>query len=315
MAVKTPVIKQYEIPRTRPEQFEEWPGDIVAPLPKGEYLQVRRLGHTHTANEACFDVWHALNGEAQKLSAAGYSQTPTTGRDLVGNVIDAINRSMGVVNARVVTHANAMYSSVFGGPLPYAFELWPIRWPGESPDALKWVLKFVEAAFQVPQVKSNTADWGIVSNHASIIMMPLLRLKQNIMQTLFGIEPKGAISPGELDAMFRNSNLQPPLGSSFDDVNDTPADTAKEDADAMKNESAQKPDEATITAAQAGVEVWTFVPDAANWATFAELQRRKEADGPSQSPLTPFPFTTGTIGEGNGEGNAGSGTPAGLVTQ
>lgn len=290
MALKEPKIVQYAIPHNRPTQYEEYPGDIVSPMPRGYYLQVRREGHTHTANEACVDLWHLINQKAQSLSAAAYSQTPTVGQDLIGNVIDAINVVFAATVDRLVTGANSMYSSTFGGPLPHEFVLWPIRWPAESPEALKNVLKFVEAAYQVPQVKCNTADWGVPSNHAGIIMKPLYFAKALIMKTWFGIETKGDISPAELDSIFRNSNLRPPLGSSFDDVSDSRADTASEDAAAMTNESASKPNEETTEAAQAGIDVWTWVPDAGSWITFAGIKQRREKDGPNQNPVLPFPF-------------------------
>lgn len=312
--MKTPVVRPFAIPRTRPEQFEEYPGDIISPLPAGDYLQVQLLGHSHTANEACFDVWNAINGEAQKLSAQGFAQTPVTGMDLVGNVVDAINRIFGVVNSRVVTLSNSMFSSTFGGPLPYSFEHWPIRWPAEAPDALKWVLKFVESAFQVPQVRSNMADWGVVSDHASIIMRPLYLLKANIMRTQFGMEVKGDISPSELDAIFRDSNLKPPLGSSFDDQHDTLENLAAEDAAAATDESAAVPTRETLDAMSQGQEVWTFVPSSQNWTTFGELKRRQEKDAPNQVPLAPFPFSPTNPISGSGSAGAGSASAGGSAT-
>tara|TARA_R100001530_G_scaffold42175_4_gene32124 strand:- start:336 stop:1289 length:954 start_codon:yes stop_codon:yes gene_type:complete len=312
------VTVQKDLPRNRPTQFEAWTetdGQIVHPMPDGDYLKVNTHGRTHTANEACFDVWNAVNREAQMLSAAGFTLTDVVGKDLVGACLDAINRVFALATSRVVTHANRLYSSTFGGPVPYQYMTIPIRWTGESPEALKYVMKFVETLYQIPQVRSNTIDNGLPSEHASIILQPLFALKADIMKHRFQLEVKGNVSPQELDALFRGSNLMPPLGSSFDDRRDSVADLAVEDATALANESAQTPTLEISEQIRGGVDVWTWVPSNQNWDTFAELNRRFEVDGPSQPLFTPFPFSNEQIGS-QAAGSPGAGTVAGggLVT-
>lgn len=311
------VVQDAVLPRNRPTQFDAWTqgdGPIIKPMPDGDYLKVQRDGHQFTANEACFDAWNSIQREAQMLSAAGFTMTPMVTEDLVGNTIDAVNRLFTLIVTRVITRSNAIYSSVFGGPVPYELTQIPIRWTGECPEALKYVLKFVEAAYQVPQLRCNTIDNGLPSTHASIILMPLFRLKADIMRLRFRLEVKGDISPQELDAMFRNSNLRPPLRTSFDDTRDDRGDHAAEDAAAMANESADIPTTETLEQAREGVDVWTWVPSGENWATFAEVLRRMEYDGPSQPKFTPYPFSTESVGADGTTATTKLTASAGLTT-
>ena len=293
------VAQQKDLPRNRPTQFAAWTaadGDILKPMPDGDYLKVSVDGRSHTANEACFDTWNVLSREAQMLSAGGYTLTPVIGKDLVGSTLSAINRCFTSVSARVVTHANQLYSSTFGGPLAYQYMQIPIRWTGESPEALKYVLKFVEALYQIPQVRSNTIDNGLPSEHAAIIMQPLFALKAEIMKLRFRKEVQGDVSPQELDAIFRGSNLQPPLRHSFDDHRDSSSITASEDAAAMLDESAKSPTVETAEQAMSGLDVWTWVPSQADWITFGEIARRMEMDGPQQPVNIPWPFSEQAVG-------------------
>ena len=296
----------------RVRQYEAWGGSAPPePFPAGDYLQVKRSpGYELTANQALWVVWDAINREAQGLSSVPSALTPLVTKDFLGRAIDAINRCFACVNARIVSRANLMFSDTFGGPATYSYEPYPIRWAGESRQALLTIQDFVSAAFQAIHVRSNLVDNGILEEHGATILHPLFFCKMRIMRDFFGMEIKGSISPNELQAIFRSSNVQPPLSTSFDDLRDLPADLASEDATALGNESAPVPDNQTMTEVTSGVEVWTWVPTLANWATAAEILRRQEDSAPTMAPAEPFPFSTGPI-VGAGASTGGIATPSG----
>jgi hypothetical protein len=275
------------------EQFSGTPGDQ---MPSGQFLSVRRLSRTQTDNEQLWQTWAYINGTVQKLSAAGATLQPVLEKGLVQDTIDAINRIFGFVAVRVATRANRLFSNTFGGPNPFEFTPYSIRWPGENRYALQYIMKFVNAAFQVPQVQSNRLDSGILDNHATIILRPLFDLKAQIAKELFGYEIAGEISADELDAMFSDTKLRPPLHMSFSENRNTESDRAAKAEASEENESVERPTPEELRKFTSGLEVWTWVPTAADWATFAGTLKRLEVDGPHSEPVQPFPFTTGVIG-------------------
>lgn len=286
----------------RRPQYMAYGGEIPpnANFPEGNYLQVDTTISPSTCNEQCWTLWDVMNREVQTFSALPPALTPELSKDLIENALKSIDRVFSQVFVRVVTRANRVFSDTFGGPPRFMFEPYPIRWAGESREALRIILKFVSAIHQLPQVQSNRLDNGILDHHAWIVLRPLFDLKASIMKSHFGIEVRGEISPDELDAIFRNSNLRPPLLTSLDDRRDPAATLTEEDQAAMANESAHVPTQETLEEAQAGIGIWTWQPTQANWATFAELLRRVEYDGPSYVPGEPFPFSTDIIGGGPG---------------
>lgn len=301
----------------RVRQYEAWPGETPPdPFPSGDFLCTKRSpGYDRSANQDCWLLWDAINAEAQGISTLPGALSPVITRDLLGRVLDGINRVFAVTNSHVVSRANLMFTDTFGGPALYSYEPYAIRWPGESRLALTCVLDFVSSAFQLIHVKSNLVDNGILEEHAIVTLKPLFGLKMRLMREYFGMEPKGSISPNELTAVFRGSNVHPPLTSSFDDLRDLNADQVTEDAMALTNESAPVPDEPTMTQITSGVEVWTWVPTLANWATCGEILRRREVSNPTMTPAEPFPFASDVIRGGSdccGESPPG-GTP-GLTT-
>lgn len=277
--------RQY-VPYTKPTALQ---------LPPGDYLAVDTLDRQLTSNQACWNLWDVINGEAQTLSARPSALQPVITKDLLRDAIEAINRCFVQTTDRVVTRANRTFTDTFGGPAPYSFEPYPIRWAGENREALQIILSFVSAAYQIPQVRSNHLDNGIIDSHAKIIVEPLFALKADLMKRFFQIEPKGEISPDELDAIFRDGGIRPPLAVSLTDTRDTPADLAAEDARALTDESSRKPTPETLARVQDGQDVWKWVPTTANYLTAAEVLRRLEVSGPSQRPTEPFPFSTEVI--------------------
>lgn len=282
----------------RRRQYVPYTQSIAPQLPPGDYLAVDTLDRHQTSNNACWNLWDVINGEAQTFSARPSTLQPVITKDLLRDAIEAINRCFVHTTDRVVTRANRTFTDTFGGPAPYSFEPYPIRWAGENREALQIILSFVSAAYQIPQVRSNHLDNGIIDSHAKIIIEPLFALKADLMKRFFQIEPKGEISPDELDAIFRDGGIRPPLDVSLTDTRDTPADLAAEDARALTNESSLKPTPETLAAVQDGIDVWKWVPTTANYVTAAEVLRRLEVSGPSQRPSEPFPFSTEVIAGG-----------------
>lgn len=278
---------------SRVSQYKAFAGDLPNIFPDGEYLSVDPLGQNVTFNESAWKLWDIFNREIQQISVANQTQQPLVTRDLIEPIILGVNRCFAAAQDHVVTRANTLFASTFGGAPPFMYQEYAIRWPDNNRQALSAVMSFVSAIFQIPQVNSNRLDNGVIDSDASIIVRPLYQLKANIMREMFGIEVQGHVSPDELDAIFRDSNLKPPLRSSWDDKHDSAATLAGEDSLALTNESAQAPSAETVEQVKAGVEVWTWVPSEANWATFAEIARRYQVNGPTSAPGEPFPFTVG----------------------
>lgn len=277
-------------------QYEAFTGNPGDQMPSGEFMSIRRLSRTSTDNEQCWQTWAYINSAAQKLSASNSTIQPVVEKGLVQDTIDAINRIFGFVAVRVATRANRLFSNTFGGPNPFEFNQYPIRWPGENRYALSFVMKFVNAGFQVPQVQSNRLDSGILDNHAGIILRPLFDLKAQIAKEFFGYEIAGEISADELDALFANTSLRPPLHISFSENRDTESDRASKAAASKTDESVKRPTSEELKQFTSGLEVWTWVPSESDWTAFAATLKRLEVDGPHSDPVSPFPFTTGTIG-------------------
>ncbi len=296
----------------RATQFKEFPGKLnpTNGFPEGDYLSVDTLGNDTTNNESVWSMWDRVLSEAQRFSAKPAALTPEITMDLIQEALTAINRCFACGSNLVITRANPVFHDTYGGPSTYKLEDYAIRWPAENREALNIVLKFVSCGHQMCMVKSNRLDSGILDDHLWTILNPLFAAKCSLMRRYFGIEVKGQISPDELDAMFRNANLQPPLATSLDDRRDTVADLSAEDARAMGHESAAVPTRETIEAAMEGIDAWTWVPQPENWATFAQLLRLMEDSGPQQRPGEPFPFAVGDA-IGSGEATAGAATNAG----
>lgn len=300
---------------SRPLQYKAYDGELTPIMPSGDYFAVEALDRGVTCNESCWSVWDVLNREAQIISTQPAIQQPEITQDLIESIIGGINRSFAALHSRVGTRANQLFTSVYGGPPQYQFEDYPIRWAAENREGLTALMAFTSSIFQIPQIPSNRLDQSIMDNHAGVIAKPLFALKARIMREWFQIETLGHISPDELDAIFRNSNLMPPLRTSYDDRHDSSTTQAAEDAAALTDESAHMPTAETVVQAKAGVEVWTWVPTQGSWLTFGEIVRRYEATGPAQAPGEPFPFAEGGLISGAAPTGPGApGTP-GLTPQ
>lgn len=281
----------------RVEQFEKYTGPPLGdPSPGGDFLQVKTVPHGTTSNEGCWELWRRMNEEAQKLSLSAAAMQPIVTQDLLSACVSAINRTFVTVHYRTRTRANKLFSSTYGGPTEFAFVPSAVRWPGESPAALVMVLKWVEAIYQIPQVPSNRLDMGVLHDHAMIIARPLFDLKADLMRQYFGIEVKGEISVDELDAVFRDSKIQPPLIASLDDRRDMVADKEREDAVARTDETVKRPSRELTESISSGAEVWQWTPKSGDWLVVGEQLKRMEAAGPMSTPDQPFPFSTSVVG-------------------
>ena len=279
----------------RKPQYEKFDGKVAEIFPEGDYLQVRTVMVEMTSNIDCHDVWHCICSEAQRISAQPHALQPEVSKDSVEDILQAINNVFAWVSKSIVTRANRLFGSAHGGGPGYAYENYPIRWPESNRVMLHAILQFVASAFQVPQIRSNCLDRGLVDEHAWTVLRPLFDLKARIMRTWFGLEVKGEVSVDELQAIFRGQKLNPPLNKSLDDQRDTVADKAAEDQMAMGDESAYRPPIEIVEQAMTGAEVWTWAPTSSDWITFAEMIRRSAQSGPTQFPGEPFVFDSKII--------------------
>lgn len=278
-------------------QIKPYEGEVDRDVfPEGDYLQVDVKSRDMTWNSLLWQLWDEIHGQIQPFSAMPFSLTSELTQDAVRAALASIDKSFAFVFKKVRTHANEFFSSTFGGPQGMHFEPYPIRWPGENRFALKVVLKFAEALHQIPMVRANVLDNGVPSAHAGIVARPIYYLKEWIMREVFQVEIKGMVSPDELDAIFRDTSMMPPLTKSIDDRHDTRAEIAAEDERALTDESVPVPTPEVLEAVKAGKDVWTWVPTGSHWAALGEILERTAAAGPHQRPGEPFGMTTGPIG-------------------
>ena len=300
-----------------PHMYTEWgasDGELRPIMPEGQYFRVITHDRNVTTNFACFEIWNFLNDLAQKLSAHESVRSEELTIDLVKQAMQAINSAFHFVHGRIVTRANDFFANRFGHQPELKYGGWPIRWPGENLESIKIILAFGAAAFQTPQVRSNNLDGGVVDDHAAAILKPLYLLKAALMKRYFALEIRGDIGVDELQAVFRNSLLSPPLHHSLDDQYDSPATLEAEDDRALGDESAPRPTAETLEKALTGVEVWSFVPGNDHYMTAAEILRRMTQDGPHQPPYTPMLFSASLLPGGSSGSSSGGGVPGGTLT-
>lgn len=275
-------------------------------LPDGEYLAVNPLDKGETSNKSLWDLWDALNQQVAKFSVMPACDQSMMTKDLMEGALLALDTSFAVVHPRIVTRANTLFSRTYGTGYKFRYEPYPVKWTGNNRQALQVVLAFVQSLFQVPQVQCNRIDEGVVDNHAAIILMPLFHMKATLMKEWFAVEVRGDIGVDELQALFRDSSLVPPLHSSLFDRRDLPVDAAAEDAAALTDQTGPTPTLDAMLQVLTGKDVWTWSPGEAQWSRFGEILRRLESAGPVQVPPEPFPLTTGPIGSGTSPpGNPG----------
>lgn len=275
--------------------FKAYEGTKIPQLPAGDYLSVDPLDRGETANGSLWDLWDVMNQEVAKISTHPAARQPLMTKDLMETTLIAMDKIMVNISIRIQTRANKTFSRVYGDARNRKYEAYPIRWPGENRQALNIVLALVDSVFAVPQIPSNRIDNGIIDDHAALIARPIFDLKARLMREWFNIEVKGEISVDELQALFRNAKLIPPLRASIFDRRDTATDLSGEDADAKSDETGKTPTEEELLAVTSGQDVFLWRPELGDWTRFGEVLRRLENAGISQVPLEPFPFTTGTI--------------------
>lgn len=299
-------------------QYKAYEGDLDPVLPGGDYIAVERLGRDVTPNVSLVKIYNTLCEAAQRISVLPASRQPLMTMDLMKSCVSSLNQCFAEIKDHVSAHTHRMFSNTYGQSAHWAFSNVPIRWTGENTDALRMVFDFISAAHQTVFINANNLPQKMAEVHASIVLRPIFDLKARLMQEWFGIEVKGHVSVDELNAMFRNSDIAPPVRRSITDEYDRGADHEAEDAAAMGHETELVPDEAAMAAATTGVEVFTWVPTDADWAKFGERLQRLAADGPTQIPIQPAPFSTTVVGQtpvatpsaGSGAGSAGM--PGGL---
>lgn len=302
---------------TRTPQIEPYTGQLGPEVPQGnssQFYTVSTNGSAQTQNRSCFELFDCLQMHGQALSFSDPALQPMVTKDLIEEAIKRINICFAEVANRVVTHANQLFGSTFGGPPAYQFQQWPMRWSGENLRALTICGAFCSAAYQVPRLRSNALDSGVVDNQAATIVRPLFDIKAEIMRQLFGLEVQGEVNPDEVDAMLAGVDLLRPQPGSDDKRRESLAGTqARHDA-AMGNESLAQPSVEATEAARAGFNVWTWRPQASDWVAFAALLKEREMTGVQQVPLTPYPFSPTVVGSGMAPGGqspsvAGARTP------
>lgn len=290
------------------DQIETWGGrEIAEDLHPGEYFRVLVRSHDVTGNFDLYQVWRRLGREASILSQNRAARQPELSRELVEAELVAVDRIVTDVVKRMVTSVNSVFTGeLFGGPMGHRFGDTPIRWPGENEEALSVIRAMAGAMYQIPRVRSNSLDQGIPRGAGLVIVMPLFHQKRRIMTEHFGIEVQGRVSPDEMDAIFRQRDVRPPVTSSLRDRHDTPATSAAEDAAARGNESAPTPTDDALREVKEGKEVWTWVPSENEWMTFDRIREQMNPEGPVDQPGPIFPFSPKII-----EGSPATGSTVG----
>ena len=130
-------------------QYEPYSGPaLLGGLPKGDMLQVvipdDRLGIS--SNNSCRHAWDVINEEAQKISfhTSGLQEMPS--KDLIDEILKGCDRVFAEVSQSIASRTNQLFADTFGGPPPYAYQRWAIRWPGENELSYVAIMRFVSAA-------------------------------------------------------------------------------------------------------------------------------------------------------------------------
>lgn len=285
-------------------QIAKWDGVPIdrTELTRGDYFKVLLGKHELTGNEDLFEVWRRFGREASILSQLKATRQAVITKDLVKWELEAMDRIAADTVRRMTTTLNNVFDSeLFGGPGGFKYGDTPIRWAGENSEALKVINTMAGAMHQIPRLSCNSFDRGITRAAAMLILMPLYRQKVRIMTILFGIEVQGQVSPDELDAIYRNNDVRPPLGSSVRDVHDPAAVTEAEDKAAMGTENAPTPTDDALDDAKSGKDAWVWVPSENEWAAFARIHEKMNPEGPVAQPGPAFPFSTDIIEGATGE--------------
>lgn len=285
-------------------QIAAWDGVEIdhEVLTRGDYFKVLVGKHAVTGNEDLFEVWRRFGRELSILSQLKATRQAVVVKELVKWELEAMDRIATDTVRRMTTTMNSVFDSeLHGGPGGFRYGDTPIRWAGENSEALKVVNALAGAMYQIPRLSCNSFDRGITREAAMLILMPLYRQKVRIMTVLFGIEVAGQVHPDELDAIYRENDVRPPLGSSVRDLHDPPAVTAAEDAAAMGTQHAPTPTDDALVRAKSGKDAWVWQPSENEWAAFARIHSKMNPEGPVSQPGPAFPFSTDIIEGATGE--------------
>ncbi len=284
---------------TRTNQIEPFLGEVNREVPQGnnsQFFVVSVEDSERTQNRSAFELFDSINSHGQGLTYSDAALQPMITKDLIEDALSRINICFAEVGTRVVTHANRLFGSVFGGPPAYQFQQWPMRWSGENLRALTISQAFVAAAYQIPRLRCNALDAGIVDNQAAVVLRPLFDIKAEIMRQHFGLEVLGEVNPDELDAMLAGIDLLRSRPGSDDQRRESGVATAARHAEAMGNESVAQPTVERSDQARQGFNPWTWRPSQPDWDVFAALLKAREITQVQDPPLIPYPFSPEVIG-------------------
>lgn len=293
----------------RTQQIEQFDGQPNVEVPQGndsQFFVVSVNGSERTQNRSAFELFDCINQHGQGLSFSDAALQPMITKDLIEDALRRIDVCFAEVASRVVTHSNRLFGSVFGGPPAYQFQQWPMRWAGENMRALTIGQAFVASAYQVPRLRCNALDQGIVDNQAAVILRPLFDIKAELMKQHFGLEVLGEVNPDELDALLGGVDLLRSRPGSDDQRRESGAALQERLDGAMGPESVGQPTTERSEQAREGFNVWTWRPQAPDWDAFAAMLKAREITQVQDPPLIPYPFAGDGVVGGGGSGAVGT---------
>ena len=285
----------------RTTQIEAYDGGLNPEVPQGnesQFYVIQTRGSERSQNRSAFEIFDLINAHGQGLSFSDAALQPMVTKDLIEDSLRRIDIIFAEVATRVVTHANRLFGSVYGAPPAYEFQRWPFRWSGENLRALTICQAFVAAGYQVPRLRCNAIDSGIVDNQASAVLRPLFDIKAELMRQHFGLEVLGEVNPDEIDALLAGVDLLRARPGSDDHRRESDGARAVRHDEALGQESIPRPTTDRSEQARQGLNVWTWRPGPSDWDTFAALLKSREITQVSNPPLVPFPFSTSVVGSG-----------------
>jgi len=298
---------------TRKGQIVAYTGSLNVEVPQGndsKFYITDLVGSERTQNRSCSELFEVIAQHGQEISFSDAALQSEVGRSLIEDTLKRIQICFNAVSSRVVTNVNRMFGSVYGGPLPYDYIAWPLRWSGENRRALTICNSFVASCYQIPRLRCNSLDSGIPNRQAATIIRPLFDIKAEIMKQEFGLEVAGEVGPNELDALLAGAVLLSPTPGADEQRRESEAQSAARQATAMDQTSVARPTQERSEQAREGMDAWTWMPNAQDWDAFGALKDARETVSIREVPLTPFPFSTTSVGAGGAAGGGASSGPA-----
>ena len=174
------------------------------------------------------------------------------GNALVRECLRACNTFFEDVADRTKTQATAMFAFQHAIPPVNSFQLYPVMYPLNSTFAMEFLHYALGTLVSLAENNRNAAHKGLDPEAAHILLSPLYAWKADVMKIWFNYEVEDEISAKELAQLMSGVRARRVLS--------TP------------DETDERPDLESVAEASTGQNVLNWVPNASDWAFFADTR-------------------------------------------